>query len=327
MYIGYAFRVLTRWVWLLLIGACVGVLIGLGAHTLLSSYTTTAQLILVPLDAEASVRAVQPERFFRTQTERLLGDPLLSAAAGSLTDGTTTGQLREAVSVDGGVQSDVLSVTARGATSEQSADRLRALLDAVGATPSLEQRFDTLWVGTPTSSLSRSLALAMGAAGGLAATALALLLWAAIRRPLLDPRYVELSGVSARVFPQIISRADDTEKGREFLGWLTADDQTPGPLSVHVIRLGAAARDFPFGSWLGSSGRDQVRLIDNPLDLESLERNRCVIVVLATMGKASEWDAEERILSVQHLAQRSVLLLVKPSRSAGRRIERSIDNA
>lgn len=237
MRFAYAAQLILRRLPVVLACAALGLLAGLLLGMRTTTYSTTAYVTLLPPPADQSLWAVAPQRYFATESQLVMSDQVLAKAAQAVPNSSVS-QLRADLGVEGGVDSDVAHITATA----PSADRSRAELDAVLNTLSQAKlssvRATMLWKGEPVRNGSPLMTAAEGAAAGLAVSALAVLLWGAVRRPVLTPRDLAVNGQQLTTYPLLVDA--DTDSYAEAASW--ALRSTVQPIErVVVLDAGASA--------------------------------------------------------------------------------------
>lgn len=241
MHLAYAARLIVRRLPLVLLAGLLGLGGGLLASRALQHYTTTAYLSVTPSAANQGIRAVDPQRFFHTKTQLVVSDEVLAAAAKDLGGTMPASQLRQVITLGGGATDDVLRVAVTGDTPQRSQERATAVLHGIQtATPKDEIVTQLLWTTAPQAAVSRGQLAAGGLLGGLLLGALAVMVAGAVRRPVLDPRFVQLSHSDVAVHPRRVPVEAVTASGAGGLaGWLRAHN--PAGLPVSVVPVGASA--------------------------------------------------------------------------------------
>jgi len=230
VHLAYAWRLAVRKYPVILLLALAGLVAAFGYTSLTSSYSTTTYLTVLPTKDDAGLRAVDPQRFFETETQAILGDQVLGAAVTGLRDGTTVEQLRQDVQLSAGSSSDVLGLTVSGPTAQRAQARQSAVLAAVNGHTFADVTMTELWT-SPMVAPSRAKLLAAGLTAGAAVGVLLVLLWGAARRPVYHPRYLQLSR-DVRTYPVVID-LQHPDQVQQFLSWL-------GHPASHVVAVGKA---------------------------------------------------------------------------------------
>ncbi|GAB3066363.1 YveK family protein [Phycicoccus sp. Root563] len=292
MFIAYAWRLVVRQFPVILVLALAGLVVAFGysAHT--KTYSTTTYLTVLPTKDQAGLRAVDPLRFFQTQTQAILGDPLLADAASRLGDGTTVEDLRLSVSVSDGSTADVVGVTVSGPTSAGATARQRAVLAAIDSYTFPAVTMTKLWVA-PLVSPSDTKALLAGLVGGAAAGVLLVLLWGAIRRPVHHPRYLQLDD-DVRTYPLVLDvhRPDQVQQFQHWLGRPAGRVVGAGRSDAQASRLSAhiGVDEAAGGPTLlvAAAGRATENNVEEQVSLNSQGEAPVLVVVSANRRKRAQ---------------------------------------
>ncbi|WP_198010975.1 hypothetical protein [Propionibacterium sp. oral taxon 192] len=259
----------------------VGALAGLGWYVAKHQYTSTAYLRLVPAEEQLAARAASPERFLQTTIHAMMADEVLGNATTKLNEpGLTNEKLRQAITITGGTQSDIVEVKATADSDSQSQKRVAAVVDAISKVPANEFTTSLLWIDPPAPTISPAVAIIGGAAGLGLLVLIFMLVRASNQRPLLDPRYLDLTSPRTDIYPETLVMVD-----RRY----------------HVLRTGLM-------NWLGAEPPTQVQVVPprpwiatledelaHPTTLSDTQprRQADTAVVLAVVGAATE-DAINR---------------------------------
>lgn len=226
MYLSYANRLIKRALPLVLVAALLGAAAGWFGATATRQYTTTSYLAMAPETTEEGVRAVEPERFFQTQSQVLLSDPVMKDAATKLGDGTSPEMVRKSIKLGGGATNDVLELAVAGDSADESRNRNAAVVEALKSAKFKDVSFAMLWTSEPKASVDPKKMLIAGLLAGAALGAILALLWGAIRRPLLDPRAAQFSDERLAVYPRVVGARASAAEARSWLETRN-DDQLP----------------------------------------------------------------------------------------------------
>ncbi|EPH05988.1 hypothetical protein HMPREF1531_00636 [Propionibacterium sp. oral taxon 192 str. F0372] len=281
MHFGYAWEVVKRSMIWLVAAILVGALAGLGWYVAKHQYTSTAYLRLVPAEEQLAARAASPERFLQTTIHAMMADEVLGNATTKLNEpGLTNEKLRQAITITGGTQSDIVEVKATADSDSQSQKRVAAVVDAISKVPANEFTTSLLWIDPPAPTISPAVAIIGGAAGLGLLVLIFMLVRASNQRPLLDPRYLDLTSPRTDIYPETLVMVD-----RRY----------------HVLRTGLM-------NWLGAEPPTQVQVVPprpwiatledelaHPTTLSDTQprRQADTAVVLAVVGAATE-DAINR---------------------------------
>lgn len=220
MHLAYAWYLVMRKLPLIVLLGLLGGAAGLGLATLTGSWTSVTYVSVRPVSANEGVRAVDPQRFFETQTQTILSDEVMGEAVAQLNDGTTPSQLRSAITLSGGASSDVLGVTVKGRTQHEALERQRAVSTVLTGHRFTGVVLTPLWA-TPLSGPPRTKLTAAGLVAGAAAGVLLVLLWGAARRPVGAPGHLRL-GHDVRLYPVALDVTKPAQV-RQFRQWLGTD--------------------------------------------------------------------------------------------------------
>lgn len=311
MHLAYAARLISRKLPLILLLGLLGLGAGLLASHLAQSYTTTAYLSMEPAKDQQGIRAVDPERFFQTQSQLVMSDDVINASAKALNGELAPEELREVITLGGGGIDDVLQVTVTGKDKDQSWARAEAVLKGIKEVPQDEIITQLLWTSDPAPAvIARELALG-GLLGGLVLGTLATLLAGAVRRPVLDPRFVQVRNPRVAVYPRFVSPQQAKLTSSDALeGWVQANNPERLPL------VGAGVDD---------AQETQRLLAALPTEAPAAGAAGRLLVHVATSGKVTEKDIDDAIAGIQGSADRGVLLLTEPNPAeapVARRLER-----
>lgn len=293
MHLAYAWRLAVRKYPVILLLALAGLVAAFGYTSLTSSYRTTTYLTVLPTKDNVGLRAVDPQRFFETETQAILGDQVLGASLTALRDGTTVEQLRQDVQLSGGSSSDVLGLTVSGPTAQSAQARQSAVLAAVNGHTFADVTMTGLWT-SPMVAPSRARPLAAGLAAGAAVGVVLVLLWGAARRPVYHPRYLQLSR-DVRTYPVVVD-LEHPDEVQQFMSWL-------GHPASHVVAVGqteAEARRLAAQNGVQEAAGGPTLLV-------------------AAVGRATEQAVEEQASLTQ---QTSPPVLVVVSSNRQRRVKR-----
>ncbi len=294
MPLSYAAGLIRRALPAIVLAAVLGLAVGWMAAHQTQTYATTANLALEPHEDQIAVRAVDPERFFQTQSQRILDDSVMAAAANRFGNGQTAADLRGMTVVGGGATDDIVSVSVMGDTADQSSRGLRVVIDALRYKPLEAADMTVLWTGPTQASVNRVQYLLGGTLGGAALAMLGALVAGAFRRPLLDARHVSLGDDRTEVYPLPVDRYDDT-----LVDWLAA--QNPEQLARVVIRVddrpatAALAGQLPQDQALPGAGR--------------------MLIFVASSGRTSEAQVEGVVRTRRGPLDRAILLITAASSS------------
>ena len=267
MHLAYAWRLTIRHGLAILALAILGFVAALGYTFMTASYSITSYLAVVPTLKSEGLRAVDPQRFFQTETEKILSNPVLGTAVNQLGDGTTVEQLRTAVQLSDGSTSDVLELAVSGPDRKQALARHAAVLAAISQQTSGKSTMTALWTSSVIAP-PRAKVLAAGFFGGGAAGVMLVLLWGSARRPVYHPQFLELSR-DVRTYPLLVNRHDPDEV-QQFLRWL-------GQPASQVVAV----------------GRTDVRRSQLAEQLAVDEAAGGPTLLVAAVGRATERDIEE----------------------------------
>jgi hypothetical protein len=324
VYITYAGRLLLRKLPLIIVTALVGLGLAAAAFFTMLSYSSSAFMVILPSSSMASMRAVSPERFFQTETQLMLSDTVLGHACESLNDGTTPQILRKVVTLSGGSQSDIVELIVSGKTPKQSLNRRTAVLKGLAGTTLQGIQATTLWTEDPQSTMSGLQILAGGLLGGAFFGALVTLIWGAVARPILDPRWMALDGLDMDVYPQIVVVGGPQWplQNREMLSWLSRHGSPGKPKCMLVADLTKTAGSQAFLRALQDApintsaitfmdANDYVSDADQLSAASDAER---VVLYVGTVNKTREAEVEDRARMLRGVANQSVFVLTRRSK-------------
>lgn len=305
MHLAYALRLIARKLPAVLLCALLGLGLGWLASRAMQTYTTTAYLAMSPAPDQLSVRAVDPERFFQTESQLILGDGVMNASAKALDDGTNPEDLRQLITLGGGATNDILQISVLGDSEEQSLQRTQAVLKGIRETKMNEISTRLLWTSAPSGSIDERQYLVGGLLGGALLGALGSVLWGAVRRPLIDPRFVQLDDERIQVYPRPVRPGVDTLSENDPLtSWLRAHN--PHRLPWVVAQADADPATRAMADTLPSSAGGAV------------EDGRFLIYLASTGQKSTETGVDELHRAVAGPKDEAVLLMVNPKAAAPR---------
>lgn len=291
MHLAYAWRLAVRKSSVILALAVAGLVIAFAYTSVTARYSTTTYLKVLPTKGDQDLRAVNPQRFFQTETQAILGDQVLKDAASQLRDGTTVEELRQDVQLSDGSSSDVLGITVSGPTEKRTQERQDAVLAAVDGHDFPGITLTRLWT-SPVVAPSRPKPLAAGLTAGAAAGVLLVLLWGAARRPIYHPRYLQVSR-DVRTYPLLIDLHHPDQLQR-FLNWLGR------PVS-DVVAVGRTnTEDFQLAAQVGvAAGTGGPTLL------------------VAAVGRATEQAVEEQASLTPPQTSPPVLVVISSNQRKG----------
>ena len=292
MFIAYAWRLAVRQFPVIVLLALVGLVAAIGYTSGTRTYSTTTYLTVAPTKDAAGLRAVDPLRFFHTQTQTILGDALLQDAVSRLGDGSTVEDLRLSVSLSDGSTADVVGVTVSGLTAAGANARQRAVLTAIDSFTFPAVTMTRLWA-SPLVSPSATKALVGGVVGGAAVGVFIVLLWGAARRPVHHPRYLQVGG-DVRTYPLVLD-VHSPDQLQQFQHWLGRpagrvvgvgrSDAQASRLSAHVgVDENAGGPTL----LVAASGRTTENAVEEQASLNSQVEAPVLVVVSSSRRKRGQ---------------------------------------
>lgn len=309
MYLRYAIAVLARRWLLIVLVAALGLAAGFGWYRSRQIYTTSTHLLYEVSATLAPLRAPAPERFVKTTSQQLLGDQVMEAVAAAQKDGSSADDIRRAMTVSGGTDEDVIEVAISGKLPEQSRNRVEALVHEATSRPPEGVQIIRLWTGPTTGMLSPNL-VALGGVGGAVASALLVLLWAAVRRPLLTPSTVDVPEVEA--YPDILrgGRAAAAH-APDVLAWIDLRGRGQDQ-QVIVVKLddSSDAEEFVRALRSVSAGMTVTEFHELRDALDAIPHLRSVLYV-ARSGVSTEHEIQHRASTLGCAVDSSAVVLIK----------------
>ncbi|WP_232547762.1 hypothetical protein [Propioniciclava soli] len=321
MHLAYALSLVRRKLPWLLAGILIVALAALALLNSNRSYEATSHLVVRPLDTQVTERAVSPDRFLGNQAQVVLSDAVLTPAAVSLADGTDARELREHLTVTLGTQNDVLQVTAEGDDAEQAERRLAAVVTSVIERNDPMLLASVLWTGEPEVSASLVRNAVMAGVAALLGGIVLVILWGAVRRPLLDPRYAVLSSDDVEIYPRTVGvTPDGSLDEQDVTAWLRAlAGDSGGRLMTADLSGTAVTAGFTERLSHRVAGRGDVTVLPEGGNVERSSRRPSLVVLVGEAGRTTEADVEERAAVLQALGGRTALVLVRGRRGGASR--------
>lgn len=314
MTISFAARLIRRFLIWIVVMTLFAVTASIAYYNSHSPYEASADILLKPSPASFQTGyAPSPERFVQTQAERAMSDAVLDGAVRRLGGGVTGDDLRQTVSVGGGGTSDIVRFTVSTMSAEASAQRLTAWAESYIeiVEPDLDASVLRFIPASRVTSAGR--AGLLGMVGGLVGATLLILVWGALRRPVLSPSDTVLSHAGLRVYPVEVPRLDGTVVMDQFItrlhDWLA--EATGSPESQLVIRgydVGRGTSAARLVDALNRAGGD-VAVADGGA-VRSGARGEAVALVVAERGRTNEQQIQETAFSVSPNLARTVVVVV-----------------
>lgn len=308
MYLRYAVAALVRrWV-VIALASVLGVTVGFAWYEARQAYTTSTHLLYQVSASLTPERAPAPERFVKTTSQLLLSDDVMAAVGAAQGDGSTAEDIRRATTLSGGTDADVIQVAVSGQRPEQSQRRISALVrEAVAAAPN-GVAVTKLWTGATMPIISAAVLPLGGAAGALGASLL-VLVWAAIRRPVLTPSAVDVPGLET--YPTVVDAHIVLAEVRKVLAWVDLRARGEGH-EVLLIDLLGRQESGDLAHALHSFERPGLRITlpDALFEAQHRPNGARTALLIAGQGVSNEHEIQSSARAVEGAVDATALVVV-----------------